>query len=201
MVERYTVSHAAGYFLTGTAVGVVVVVDCLVVDVVVVFGAVTVEDVVQWAVVIVIDGIVEDDVDGNTTALVEIDDVAAVVVTVDFSNDDVDEGSGAGMVVLAAVDAKAALSATGVETGVVVTAAEVAGLPPCGQVHHAAHTTPHSTNKAAVIDSHRIGRCLGVGMTRFSVSAVIQRGQKRAPGANIAPQCGHVFIPVLPQRF
>lgn len=150
--------------------------------------------------VFVADETTEEDVDGNATTAVE-DDVAAVVVTVDFANDDADEGSGAGKVVLAAVDTKVSLSTTVVETGVVVTAAGAAESPPCGQVRHTAHTAPHSTNKAAVIDSHRIGRYLGVGMTRLALSAVIQRGQKRAPGANVVPQCGHVFIPVLPQRF
>lgn len=88
-----------------------------------------------------------------------------------------------------------------VETGVVVTTAGAAESPPCGQVRHTAHTATHNTKTATVTDSHRIGRCFGVGMTRFSVSVVIQRGQKRAAGANVAPQCGHVFIPVLPQRF
>lgn len=151
--------------------------------------------------VFVADGTTEEDADGNVTTAVEDDDVAAVVVTVDFANDDVDEGSGTSKVVLAAVDAKAVLPTTVVETGAVVTAAGAAESPPCGQVCHTAHTAPHSTNKAAVIDSHRIGRYLGVGMTRLALSAVIQRGQKRAPGANVAPQCGHVFIPVLPQRF
>lgn len=151
--------------------------------------------------VFVADETTEEDADGNVTTAVEDDDVAAVVVTVDFANDDVDEGSRAGKVVLAAVDAKVVLPTTVVETGVVVTAAGVAGLPPCGQMRHTAHTAPHNTNKAAVIDSHRIGRYLGVDMTRLALSAVIQRGQKRAPGANVVPQCGHVFIPTFTPTF
>lgn len=110
------------------------------------------------------------------TTAVEVGGVVAVVVA-----------TVVGEVVLAVADTNVVLPTTVVETG-------VAGLPPCGRVRHAAHTPPHSTNKAAVADSHRIGRCLGVGMTRFSVSVVIQWGQKRAFDANVAPQYGQVFI-------
>lgn len=158
--------------------------------------------------VFVVDGTTEEDADGNVTAAVEVGGVVTVMVDEVEVDGAADADADNEVKVVGRVGIEAAVVATVsmmllsvVETGVVVTAAGVAGLPPCGQMHHAAQMAPHSTNTAAVADNHRIGRCLGVGMTRFSVSVVIQRGQKRAFDTNVAPQCGHVFIPVLPQRF
>ena len=68
----------------------------------------------------------------------------------------------------------------------------------CESEGHTAHTATHNTKTATVADSHRIGRYFGVGMTRFSVSAVIQAEQKRAFPRRSAPQCGQRFILFYP---
>ena len=60
------------------------------------------------------------------------------------------------------------------------------------------HTMAHNTKTATAIDSHRMNAYLGVGMTRFSYSGVIQAGQKREPSRRVAPQCGHVFTVAYP---
>lgn len=225
VVERYTVSHAAGYFLTDEVV--VVVVGALVVEVagfwvaVVVGAAVEVvaeEAAVPRVVVVVAEEVAAAEDDGTDDEAMSVDVVAeadsweseadsweseADADDVTDADTEADKVVRVGWVVHAVVVLSAAVvaalsAAVEVAAGAGVTAAGAAGWPPCGQKRHAAHTAEHSTNRAAVADSHRIGRRLGVGMTRFWLSGVIHRGQKRASARRLAPQCGQVFIRVYP---
>lgn len=198
MVERYTVSHAVGYFLADEVVVVVVlaVVEAVEVEVVVVVGA-TIEVVVEEAAVTcVVVTVVEDVAVEEDDVAVEMKVDAAVVTSVVVATEEDSAADDGG------VSAKVArvdwVVRAVVETGAGVTATGAEDRLSCGQKRHAAQTAPHITNRAAVADSHRIGRRFGVGMTRFCISGVIQWGQKRASSRRLAPQCGQVFIRVYP---
>ena len=196
VVERYTVSHAVGYFLADEVV-VVVVGFCVVVVVgfggVVVVGA-TIEVVAEEAAVTcVVVTVVEDVAVEEDDVAVETKVDAAVVTSVVVATEEDSAADDGG------VSAKVArvdwVVRAVVETGAGVTATGAEDRLSCGQKRH---TAEHNTKKAAVADSHRIGRCFGAGTTRFVFSGVIQWGQKRASGRRLAPQCGQVFIRVYP---
>lgn len=216
VVERYTVSHAAGYFLTDEVV--VVVVGALVVEVVgfwvaVVVGAiieVVAEEAAVPRVVVVVEEAVadaEDDATDDAAVEVGVDAVAVVLVVVTAEEDpwkseadggDVTDADTEADKVVVAIEVRLCADAVVCDDADVPMGVAVGVVRFCGSEGHTAHTAAHNTNTAAVTDSHRTGTYLGVGTTRFSVSAVIQAEQKRAFSRKSAPQCGQRFILFYP---
>lgn len=202
MVERYTVSHAAGYFLTDEVV--VVVVGALVVA----------ETAAVPRVVVVVEEAVadaEDDATDDAAVEVGVDAVAVVLVVVtaeedpwkseadggDVTDADTDADTEADAVVVA-IEVRLCADAVVCDDADVPMGVAVGVVRFCGSEGHTAHTANTKTKTATAADSHRTGTYLGVGMTRFSVSAVIQAEQKRAFSRKSAPQCGQRFILFYP---